>query len=77
MNKEEFLNNNSLKQFILRDELNAFLKEVQKHGTEAILEGEMHTHLEMTNTGCLMKRRLLNRSKVNQKLKYKGTGNRH
>ena len=45
MNKEELLNNDFLKQFKSGEELNAFLKELQKRGIEAMLEGEMDAHL--------------------------------
>lgn len=45
MNKEELLNADFLKQFKSGDELNAFLKELQKRGIEAMLEGEMDAHL--------------------------------
>lgn len=47
MNKEELLNADFLKQFKSGDELNAFLKELQKRGIEAMLEGEMDAHLAM------------------------------
>lgn len=45
MNKEELLNKDFLKQFKSGEELNAFLKELQKRGIEAMLEGEMDAHL--------------------------------
>lgn len=45
MNKEELLNADFLKQFKSGDELNAFLKLLQKRGLEAMLEGEMDAHL--------------------------------
>lgn len=45
MNKEELLNADFLKQFKAGDELNAFLKKLQKSGIEAILEGKMDAHL--------------------------------
>lgn len=45
MNKNELLNSDFLKQFKTGDELNQFLHELQKRGTEQLLEGEMDVHL--------------------------------
>ncbi len=41
MNKEDFLNDEFLKQFKTGEELTSFLKSVQKRGVEKILEGEL------------------------------------
>ena len=46
MKKEEFLNDDFLKQFKTGDELNSFLKTIQKRGIEKILEGELDAHLD-------------------------------
>jgi putative transposase len=45
MKKEELLNREFLKQFKNGEELNAFLKELQKRGVEQLLEGELDSHL--------------------------------
>lgn len=46
MNKEDFLNDDFLKQFKTGEELNNFLKSIQKRGIEKILEGELDAHLD-------------------------------
>ena len=46
MNKEDFLNDEFLKQFKTGEELTSFLKSVQKRGVEKILEGELDAHLD-------------------------------
>ena len=45
MKKEDLLNDDFLKQFKSGDELNDFLKQVQKRGIEKMLEGELDGHL--------------------------------
>jgi putative transposase len=45
MDKEQMLSDAFLKQFKTGDELNSFLAELQKHGIEKILEGELDAHL--------------------------------
>ncbi len=46
MNKEDLFNDDFLKQFKTGDELNGFLKELQKRGIEKMLEGELDGHLD-------------------------------
>jgi len=46
MKKEDFLNDEFLKQFKTGDELTSFLKSIQKRGVEKILEGELDAHLD-------------------------------
>lgn len=46
MKKEELFNDEFLKQFKTGDELNGFLKELQKRGIEKMLEGELDDHLD-------------------------------
>ena len=46
MNKEDLFNDEFLKQFKTGDELNGFLKELQKRGIEKMLEGELDGHLD-------------------------------
>ena len=45
MKKEDLLNDEFLKQFKTGEELNSFLKELQKRGIEKMLEGELDSHL--------------------------------
>lgn len=45
MKKEDLLNDEFLKQFKTGDELNSFLKQLQKRGIERMLEGELDSHL--------------------------------
>lgn len=45
MKKEDFLTDGFLKQFKTGEELNGFLKSIQKRGVEKILEGELDAHL--------------------------------
>nr|WP_299584568.1 transposase [uncultured Sunxiuqinia sp.] len=45
MKKEELLNDDFLKQFKSGEELNDFLKQIQKRGIEKMLEGELDCHL--------------------------------
>lgn len=45
MNKQDVLNAEFLKQFKSGDELNSFIKEIQKRGIEQLLEGELDAHL--------------------------------
>ncbi|WP_025744145.1 IS256 family transposase [Aquimarina pacifica] len=45
MKKEDFLTDEFLKQFKTGDELNSFLKQIQKRGIEKMLEGELDDHL--------------------------------
>ena len=45
MKKEDLLKDDFLKQFKSGDELNSFLKELQKRGIEKMLEGELDGHL--------------------------------
>ena len=45
MKKDDLLNSDFLRQFKSGDELNSFLKELQKRGVEQLLEGEMDAHL--------------------------------
>ncbi len=45
MEKEDLFNDDFLKQFKTGDELNAFLKQLQKRGIEKMLEGELDGHL--------------------------------
>ncbi|NLP57607.1 IS256 family transposase, partial [Lutibacter sp. B1] len=40
MKKEDLLSNDFLKQFTSGEELNDFLKQIQKRGIEKMLEGE-------------------------------------
>lgn len=46
MKKEDFLNDDFLKQFKTGEQLNTFLKSIQKRGIEKILEGELDAHLD-------------------------------
>jgi transposase-like protein len=46
MKKEELFNDDFLKQFKTGDELNIFLKELQKRGIEKMIEGELDGHLD-------------------------------
>ena len=46
MKKEDFLSDDFLKQFKTGDELNDFLKSIQKRGIEKILEAELDAHLD-------------------------------
>jgi len=46
MKKEELFNDDFFKQFKTGDELNGFLKALQKRGIEKILEGELDSHLD-------------------------------
>ena len=46
MKKEELFNDEFLKQFKTGDELNGFLRELQKRGIEKMLEGELDSHLD-------------------------------
>lgn len=45
MKKEDLLTDEFLKQFKTGDELNSFLKQIQKRGIEKMLEGELDDHL--------------------------------
>ena len=45
MKKEELLSDEFLKQFKSSEELNDFLKQIQKRGIEKMLEGELDSHL--------------------------------
>ena len=45
MKNQDYLSDDFLKQFKTGEELNSFLKEVQKRGIEKILEGELDAHL--------------------------------
>ncbi len=45
MKKEDLLNDDFLKQFKDGDDLNDFLKQLQKRGIEKMLEGELDGHL--------------------------------
>ena len=45
MKKEDLLNDDFLRQFKSGDELNDFLKQLQKRGIEKMLEGELDGHL--------------------------------
>ena len=45
MKKEDLFNDEFLKQFKNEDELNSFLKQLQKRGIEKMLEGELDDHL--------------------------------
>lgn len=45
MKKEDLLTDKFLKQFKTGDELNSFLKQIQKRGIEKMLEGELDDHL--------------------------------
>ena len=45
MKKEDLLNDDFLKQFKSGEELNNFLKQVQKRGIEKMLDGELDGHL--------------------------------
>ena len=45
MKKEDFLNDDFLDQFKSGEELNDFLKQLQKRGIEKMLEGELNDHL--------------------------------
>jgi transposase-like protein len=51
MKKEELFNDDFLKQFKSGDELNGFLKELQKRGIEKMLEGELDGHLDYERHG--------------------------
>ncbi|WP_423997793.1 IS256 family transposase [Maribacter sp. IgM3_T14_3] len=51
MKKEELFNDEFLKQFKTGDELNGFLKELQKRGIEKMLEGELDGHLDYDKHG--------------------------
>ena len=46
MKKEDFLNDDFLKQFKTGEQLNTFFKSIQKRGIEKILEGELDAHLD-------------------------------
>src|SRR5690606_25953463 len=46
MKKEDFLNDDFLKQFKTGEELSSFLKSIQKRGIEKMLEGELDAHLD-------------------------------
>nr|WP_297913573.1 IS256 family transposase [uncultured Allomuricauda sp.] len=46
MNNEEVFNDEFFKQFKTGDELNGFLKQLQKRGIEKMLEGELDAHLD-------------------------------
>lgn len=46
MNNEELFNDEFFKQFKTGDELNGFLKQLQKRGIEKMLEGELDAHLD-------------------------------
>jgi len=46
MKKEDFLDDEFLKQFKTGEELTGFLKSIQKRGVEKILEGELDAHLD-------------------------------
>jgi len=46
MKKEDFLNDEFLKQFKTGEELTGFLKSIQKRGVEKNLEGELDAHLD-------------------------------
>jgi putative transposase len=46
MKKEELFNDDFLKQFKTGDELNIFLKELQKRGIEKMIEGDLDGHLD-------------------------------
>lgn len=46
MKKEDLFSDEFLKQFTTGDELNGFLKELQKRGIEKMLEGELDSHLD-------------------------------
>ncbi|MDP3311842.1 transposase [Lutibacter sp.] len=45
MKKEELFTDEFLKQFKTGDELNSFLKQLQKRGIEKMLESELDSHL--------------------------------
>ena len=45
MKKEDLLSDEFLKQFKTGEDLNGFLAQLQKRGLEAILKGEMDSHL--------------------------------
>ncbi|SFW54422.1 Transposase, Mutator family [Sinomicrobium oceani] len=45
MQKDDFLSDEFLKQFKTGEELNNFLKQIQKRGIEKMLEGELDGHL--------------------------------
>jgi len=45
MKKEDFLNDDFLKQFKTAGELNSFLQQLQKRAVEKMLEGELDAHL--------------------------------
>ena len=45
MRKEDLLKDDFLTQFKTGEELNNFLKQIQKRGIEKILEGELDAHL--------------------------------
>jgi|TARA_Y100000588_G_C13310025_1_gene525268 transposase-like protein len=45
MKKEDLFSDEFLKQFKSGDELNGFLKQLQKRGIEKMLEGELDGHL--------------------------------
>jgi transposase-like protein len=45
MKKEDLFSDEFLKQFKSGDELNGFLKQLQKNGIEKMLEGELDGHL--------------------------------
>ncbi|MFH6602302.1 IS256 family transposase [Maribacter algicola] len=51
MKKEELFHDDFLKQFKSGDELNGFLKELQKRGIEKMLEGELDGHLDYEGHG--------------------------
>ena len=48
MKKEDYLSDEFLQQFESGEELNAFLKQIQKRGIEKLLEGELDAHLGYT-----------------------------
>ncbi|MBK9632907.1 MAG: IS256 family transposase [Saprospiraceae bacterium] len=45
MKKEDLLSTEFLKQFTNAEQLNSFIKEIQKRGVEQLLEGELDSHL--------------------------------
>src|SRR5690606_11962742 len=46
MKKEDFLNDDFLKQFKTGEELSSFLKSIQKRGIEMKLQGKLDAHLD-------------------------------
>ncbi|MDO6810492.1 hypothetical protein Q4603_17850 [Zobellia galactanivorans] len=53
MKKEELSNNEFLKPFKSGDELNGFLKELQKRGIAKMLEGESEISIPIRNWGII------------------------